>query len=188
MEAYTHHSFWQLYATSKPFRENIYNPDIFVRYSIDQLKNIYLTRLQIGYEHKSNGQYNTTDVMLNNRPMGNISRGIDMLYGILRFEDEQLHADLKFWVPISSLEDNPDLMDYMGYTSLELQYEKNRQVLRGVLQGNFITQKGSLELSYGYPIGKSVNLYIKGFSGYVDTLVDYNQHVNKIGVGFSFSH
>lgn len=185
--AYTHHSFWQLYAKSKPFRENIYNPEFFVRYPVRGLENFHLTNFQCGYEHKSNGQYDTTGVRINNHPIGNLSRGIDMLYGMFRFSGETWRADFKFWAPITSLNDNQNLMDYMGYTSLKIQYEYQRQIVTATIEGNIAYKKGSVELSYGYPIGRSVNLYIKGFSGYVDTLIDYQEHVNKIGVGFSFS-
>lgn len=185
--AYTHHSFWQLYAKSKPFRENIYNPEFFARYPLRGFENFHLTNFQCGYEHKSNGQYDTTGVMIDNHSVGNLSRGIDMLYGMFRFTGEQWRADFKFWTPITSLKDNPDIMSYMGYTSLRVQYEYNRQIITAEVQGNLASKKGSVELSYGYPIGKSVNLYVKGFSGYADTLIDYNEHVNKIGVGFSFS-
>lgn len=186
--AYTHHSFWQIYAYSKPFRENIYNPEFFVRFPIRGAG--HLTMIQAGYEHKSNGQYDTENVRLNNQLIGNLSKSIDVWYTMFRYSNENLRADLKLWYPMkNTLDDNPDMMDYYGYSSLQVRYKfSDNQVLSAMVRGNFATQKGTFEASYAYPLGKSINLYIKGFSGYVDTLVDYNQYVNKVGIGLSFSN
>ena len=185
--AYTHHSFWQIYAYSKPFRENIYNPELFVRFPIEGAGNF--TMVQTGYEHKSNGQYNTEGVVLNYHAIENLSKSMDLWYVLFRYSNENLRADLKIWYPINTLDDNPDMMDYYGYSSLRLKYKfADNQVLCGMIRGNLATQKGAVEMSYAYPLGKSINLFIRGFSGYVDTLIDYNQRVNKIGIGFSFSN
>lgn len=186
--AYSQHSFWQLYAKSKPFRENIYNPELFARYKLSGLQSIYLNTLQVGYEHMSNGQFNTNGVTINNHPIGNLSRSIDTLYTLFGFDKENWHGELKFWVPITSLDDNPELMDYMGYSSISISHEYERQIISAKLRGNMFSHKGSVEVSYAFPVGKSVNLYIKGYSGYVDTMIDYTQEVHKVGIGFSFSN
>ena len=186
--AYTHHSFWQLYAYSKPFRENIYNPELFVRFPVDQWHTYNLKMIQIGYEHQSNGQYNTENVQLNGVYIGNISRGVDTLYTTFRFSEDDLYVDLKFWYPLGALDDNPDIMQYYGYSSLHVRYYHDKQMLSAMMRGNILSRKGAVELQYDYPLKKSVNLFVKGFSGYVDTLIDYDRKVNKIGIGFSFSN
>ncbi|MFT7859899.1 MAG: phospholipase A [Sulfurimonas sp.] len=185
--SYTQHAFWQLYAHSKPFRENKYNPELFVRYDVVSTKVPSLKTLQIGYEHQSNGNPDTTFTSVDGQPIQNISRGINTLYTSFIFLYEELYVDLKFWYPIFSLEDNRDIMDYIGYNGVKVKYFYNGHVLSLDAKGNLATQKGSVEAAYSYPIGRSVNLYTKFFSGYGETLIDYDKHVNKFSIGFSFS-
>lgn len=185
--SYSQHAFWQLYADSKPFRENIYNPELFARYNIENWAIPKLKTLQVGYEHQSNGNPNTSYTTINGQPVGNISRGIDTLYTSFGFSYKEFHADLKIWAPITSLSDNKDLMDYIGYTGVTLKYFYDEQVLSVKARGNLATKKGSIEVGYSYPVGRSVNLYTKFFSGYTETLIDYDKHVNKFSLGFSFS-
>ncbi len=185
--AYSQHAFWQIYASSKPFRENIYNPELFGRYNIESWNIPNLKTLQVGYEHQSNGNPNTDNTTVDGQPIQNISRGIDTLYTSFGFSYKELHVDLKLWGPITSLSDNPNLMDYIGYTGVGIKYFHDEQVLSLKARGNLATKKGSIEVGYSYPVGHSVNLYTKFFSGYAETLIDYDKHVNKFSLGFSFS-
>lgn len=185
--SYSQHAFWQLYASSKPFRENVYNPEAFVRYDMEDSQIPYLHTLQIGYEHQSNGNPNTTYTTVDGQPIQNISRGINTLYTSFGFAYNEVYVDFKAWYPIFSLEDNPDIMHYIGYTGIGLKYFYNNKVFSLNARGNLATKKGSIEAAYSYPIGRSVNLYTKIFSGYAETLIDYKEHVNKFTIGFSFS-
>ncbi|MDH4944201.1 phospholipase A [Sulfurimonas sp. C5] len=185
--SYSQHAFWQLYTNSKPFRENIYNPEVFARYDIKNEDIPNLKTLQIGYEHQSNGNPNTTYTTVDGQRIQNISRGINTLYASFGFAHKELYADIKIWYPIFSLDDNPDIMHYIGYTGIGLKYFYNDQVFSLNARGNLATKKGSIEAAYSYPIGRSVNLYTKFFSGYAETLIDYREHLNKFSIGFSFS-
>lgn len=185
--SYSQHAFWQLYTHSKPFRENVYNPEAFVRYDLEGSKTLHLKTLQIGYEHQSNGNPDTTYTTVDGQPIQNISRAINTLYTSLGFAYKELYVDFKVWYPVFSLNDNPDMMDYIGYTGVGVKYFYNDQVFYLNARGNLATGKGSLEAAYAYPIGRSVNLYTKVFSGYTETLIDYKEHVNKFSIGFSFS-
>ncbi|WP_304546280.1 phospholipase A [Sulfurimonas microaerophilic] len=185
--SYSQHAFWQLYTTSKPFRENIYNPELFARYDIKSLNIEHLDSLQLGYEHQSNGNPDTTYTTVDGEAIGNISRGINTLYATVGLIHGNLHTDLRVWYPIFSLEDNPDIMDYIGYTGLGVKYFAGEEVFSMDLRGNLATKKGSVEVAYAYPVGRAVNLYFKVFSGYTETLIDYKNYVNKFSIGFSFS-
>ncbi|HDZ14959.1 MAG TPA: phospholipase, partial [Pricia sp.] len=46
--------------------------------------------------------------------------------------------------------------------------------------------RGSLEFNYLYPINKDLNLQAQFFTGYGETLVDYNHHQTTFGLGVSF--
>lgn len=186
--AYSQHAFWQIYAHSKPFRENVYNPELFAKYDMNIQELPSLKSLQIGYEHQSNGNPDTTDSTIDGVAIGNISRDINTLYAHFGFVHERLHTDLQVWVPVFSLDDNPDIMDYIGYTGIKMKYFYNHEIFSLSARGNLATKKGSLEISYAYPIGRSVNLYTKFFTGYTETLIDYKDYVNKFSLGFSFSN
>jgi phospholipase A1 len=68
-----------------------------------------------------------------------------------------------------------------------LPYGKSITTLK--LRQNVETGKGAQELSWSYPVTsqEDVYLYVKGFSGYGESLIDYDHYVTKFSVGFSFS-
>jgi len=83
---------------------------------------------------------------------------------------------------------NPELIDYMGHGHLRfiLPYKKSMTEL--TLRSNF-SAKNMVELSYSYPAlwSEDIFLYIKAFSGYGESLIDYDNSINKIGLGFSIT-
>ncbi|MDQ7067959.1 MAG: phospholipase A [Sulfurimonas sp.] len=186
--SYTHQAFWQIYINSAPFRETTYNPEGFVIFPIDDTESIFgLRSFKLTLAHKSNGQPNTEDVVFQNgQALGNISRSINYFKSTLRLQHDTLVTDLSVWVPISDLSDNPDIMDYMGYTSLKFTYFLNDNMFSIKTRGNIATQKGAVELTYSHPLIHN-NLYIKFFSGYMESLIDYNRKLTKLSIGFSFS-
>ena len=45
---------------------------------------------------------------------------------------------------------------------------------------------GAGELGWLFPFGKSgVYGYVKYFTGYSESLIDYNRHTDKVGIGFA---
>jgi len=186
--SYTHQAFWQIFIKSAPFRETTYNPEAFIIFPIEDRESIFgLRSLKFTLAHKSNGQPNTENVVFqNNQSLGNLSRSINYLQSTLRLQHDTLVTDLSVWVPIADLSDNPDIMDYMGYTSIKLTYFINDNMFSIKARGNIATQRGALEATYSHPLLHN-NLYIKFFSGYMESLIDYNRKVTKLSVGFSFS-
>ena len=69
-------------------------------------------------------------------------------------------------------DDNPDLSAYRGRSDLNLVWDGER---------------GSLELNWIYPVSGSrssgLNAYVQVFSGYGETLLDYNFKQTRIGLG-----
>ena len=187
--AYTQQAFWQLYIDSSPFRESLYNPEAFVDFPLQDADSILgLRSLTFGYAHESNGQPNTSGIVLNTSDvLDNLSRSINFLYIKLRMQHEALVTDLIFMEPISDLSDNPDIMDYRGRVSVKLTYFKYKNMFTLMARGNISTLKGAVEGTYSYPLIKDTNLYIKVFSGYGESLIDYNHNFTKYSIGFSFS-
>ena len=186
--SYTHQAFWQIYINSAPFRETTYNPEGFVIFPIEDKTSIFgLRSLKFTLAHKSNGQPDTSEVVFaNNQSLGNLSRSINYVKSTLRLQHDTLVTDISAWVPIASLDDNPDIMDYMGYTSIKFTYFLDDNMFSIKTRGNISTSKGAIELTYSHPLIHN-NLYVKFFSGYMESLVDYNRKVTKLSIGFSFS-
>jgi len=187
--AYTQHAFWQLYAVSSPFRENVYNPEAFVVFPLT--KNDWgIKSLKVAFAHRSNGQGSNENIEYPDdwQNRGNRSRSVNYFYTTMRLQHDTLITDINAWMPIvSSLDDNTDLMTYTGYTSVKFNYFFNKSLITLMARGNFATLKGAVELSYSYPIVKSVFFYTKLFSGYTESLIDYDTKITKLSIGFSFS-
>jgi phospholipase A1 len=87
-------------------------------------------------------------------------------------------------------DDNPDITDYWG----NMQFEYAR-CLDGVscehlwsakVRGNFATRRGSIETHWAFPTGsKQISWYVLLFSGYGESLIDYNHAENRIGIGIT---
>jgi len=190
--SYTQQSFWQIYAESAPFRETLYNPEGFVIFPISDDDNYFRFRsLKFALAHRSNGQPDTTEVTFsnNNSTLGNLSRSVNYVYTNLRLQHKTLVLDLKAWIPFPEdpeKSDNIDMMDYTGYTSAKITYfwGDNMFTLKG--RGNIETRKGALEATYSYPLVHNF-FFTKIFTGYGESLIDYNNYITKFSVGFSFS-
>lgn len=188
--AYTHQAFWQFYIDSSPFRESLYSPEAFVEFPIDDTTSIFkLKSLTFGYVHESNGQPDTEGVEFVNssKPLDNFSRSINYLHVKLRMQHDAFVSDWTLLAPIDDLSDNPDIMDYRGYTKAKFTYFLREHMFTLMARGNFTTFKGAAEATYSYPIINDANFYVKVFNGYGESLIDYNTNFTKYSVGFSFS-
>ena len=189
--AYSHKSFWQLYTYSAPFRETNYNPEGFVVFPVNDDKYFMKIRsVKFALAHMSNGQPNTSDVYVDGGKMNNLSKSINYFYSTIRMQHDTLIVDLRLQAPLGAgdnLSDNPDIMDYLGYSNIKLTYFYKKSILTFMGRGNFGTRRGALEATYSYPLQDETNLYIKFFSGYGESLIDYNRNLTKFSIGFSFS-
>lgn len=191
--SYSHQAFWQIYADSSPFRETIYNPEAFVIFPIlDDSSFLQMRSLKFAVAHKSNGQGNNKDVVYAtpaDNP-GNRSRSINYLYSTLTLQHDTIMTDLSVWVPFpgqDNLDDNPDLMEYIGYSSLKFSYFKNKHLITLMGRASLVTGYGAVEVTYSYPLMDGAFIYGKIFSGYAESLIDYNNYITKFAIGFSFS-
>jgi len=189
--SYSHQSFWQIYIKSAPFRETNYNPEGFVIIPINDTTSMFQLRsVKLAIAHKSNGQPNTENVDVNGVPLGNLSKSINYVYTTIRAQHKTHIIDLTFLAPMGTgdnLSDNPDLMDYWGYSKIKFTYFYHEHMFTLMARGNLRTGKGAAEATYSYPLEDNTNLYVKLFSGYSESLIDYNRNLNKAAIGFSFS-
>jgi len=176
--AYTQLSFWQAYVKSAYFRESNYNPAIFCTIPNPWINyNKYVKAFRFSVEHQSNGKG------------GEYERSWQFLAGSVYTQYKDIFIELKGWARIYGQKDyNPDLLDYLGHGSLQLTLPYKKNVLKLLLRSNF-SNHGAAKFSYSYPIADSngLFLYVQAFSGYGETLIDYNHYVNSCSIGFSFS-
>ncbi|MBT5934634.1 phospholipase A [Sulfurimonas sp.] len=189
--SYSHQAFWQIYIDSAPFRESTYNPEAFVIIPIEHKGSmISLRSFKLALAHQSNGQPNTSEIYFDqNQSLGNLSRSVNYVYGSLRGQYNGLIVDLKAWAPLPENKedsDNYDLMDYWGFSSLKLTYFIDEHMFTLMGRGNIGTQRGAIKATYSYPLVHN-NFYVKLFSGYGESLIDYNSKLTKLSFGFSFS-
>ncbi|CAA6810688.1 MAG: Phospholipase A1 precursor (EC; Outer membrane phospholipase A [uncultured Sulfurovum sp.] len=195
--SYTQHVWWKIYDDSAPFRETNYTPEVFMIVptsdSIDDKYN--LKGVKFGYRHQSNGQE------------GYQSRSWDRFFMAGLWQHENLFLKAEAWYripendksaayyagedPKSKGDDNPDISDYMGYGELTGDYLWGDRQVSVMLRNNFSfdDNKGAVSVSYTEPFFNSDNTYwyFNLFSGYGESLIDYNRNVNKVSMGFAFS-
>lgn len=186
--AYTQVSLWDLAAPSSPFLDTSYKPEVHYWWQnvtrADPDAHFHFD-LQGGYQHESNGK-DVPD-----------SRSINMLYlqPTLFFGDRnRLHLSLgaRAWVYILDLSDNPDIADYRGHFDVRatLGWPDNVQLSALARVGDGFDH-GSAMLDLTYPLfgasGRGLSLYLHAqyFTGYGESLLEYNRRSDAIRFGFS---
>jgi len=188
--SYSQQAFWQIYVTSSPFRETNYNPEAFVVFPIfSDISGFELRTIKFSIAHMSNGLGNH-DVMPNGDVV-NRSRSINYIYTDFAFQNDTLLTDFIVMAPYlgeKDLSDNPHIMDYWGYTAVKFTYFRGKNMFTFMGRGNIGTLRGAVEATYSHPIRDTKTyLYAKLFSGYGESLIDYNNNITKISIGFAFS-
>lgn len=181
--AYTQQNQWQVYNDnlSRPFRETNYMPELFVSYGpkLDLGGGFRWSVLNAGYNHQSNGR---TD---------QLSRSWDRLYAEAGVENGNLAIFGKLWwrIPEKDEEDdNPDITDYYGHGALSALYRWRGHSFLATARGNVSTGKGAFEFGWtSPPILGPLRGYVQVFTGYGESLIDYNWKQTTIGAGVALS-
>ena len=178
--AYTQQSYWQAYNSdnSSPFRETNHEPEVMLTFFTDAsyfgLRNRILT---IGLNHQSNGRAQE------------LSRSWNRIYAQFIFERGDYYLSFKPWIRLNEDvedDDNPDIEDYFGHFEIHALYYKNKYEIGLTLRNNLSAEnRGAVQLDWSYPINEQFKGYIQLFSGYGESLIDYDAYVNRIGFGFS---
>lgn len=179
--SYTQRSWWQLSnrGASSPFRETNYEPQIFLGWATDyRFAGWTLRDVELGLNHQSNGRSDPT------------SRSWNRVYARLMAQNGNFMAEVKPWYRLpesSSNDDNPDITKYMGYYRLKLGYMMGDSIFS--VQGNYNWNSGygGAELGWSYPISQHVRFYTQVFSGYGESLIDYNYRQTRVGVGVTLN-
>ena len=187
---YTQQSYWQLFSPdiSRPFRATDHEPEVMYVYPTD-LRLPLGWRLRysgIGLAHQSNGQ---------SLPL---SRSWNRTYLMAGMElDDRWTVQARVWKRIkegSGNDDNPDIVDYLGRGELQTTWNASASntfalTLRHSLQQH---TRGSARLEWLQTLGKgfgggksNLRLHTQLFTGYGDSLIDYNRKRTVLSVGLS---
>lgn len=172
--AYTQRSFWQAYnrGASAPFRETNYEPELMAVLPVDaQLAGWRLRMVNLGLLHQSNGQSSS------------LSRSWNRIYAQAGLERGNYTLLARIWKPTGDLSDNPDVTTFMGHGDLVGSYRWNDQELSVLLRRNFRTHHGAVQAAWSFPLAGEVAGYVQLFSGYGDSLINYNARQQTLGVG-----
>ena len=66
---------------------------------------------------------------------------------------------------------------------LTLTYRRDGNDYSALLRRNFSTGRGAVQLSWAWPLRGHLKGYTQVFSGYGQSLIDYNYYQNVIGLG-----
>ena len=175
--SYTQRSWWQLSnkKESAPFRETNYEPQLFLGWATDyKFAGWTLREIETGFNHESNGRSDPT------------SRSWNRAYARFMVQKGNLQLDLKPWYRFSESaqrDDNPEINRYMGYYRLKAGYRLGERVITATGRYNWNSGYGAAELGWSYPITKHVRFYTQVFSGYGESMIDYNFRQTRVGVG-----
>ncbi|MCG8709751.1 phospholipase A [Brenneria sp. 4F2] len=177
--SYTQRSWWQMSnkSQSSPFRETDYEPQIFLGWATDySLAGWTLRDVEVGFNHQSNGRSEPT------------SRSWNRAYARLMAQNGNWQVDVKPWLRFSdSRDDNPDITKYMGHYRLRVGYVWGDSVISAEGRYNWNTGYGGGELGWSYPMTEHVRFYTKVFSGYGESLIDYDHRQTRFGVGVTLN-
>lgn len=178
-------SFWQVFNSeiSKPFRETNYQPELFIAKPISfAIGPIKSELFSFGYMHQSNGR----DIPL--------SRSWDRLFVSYVFRAGSYYYSIRPWwrIPESSKDsptdrrgdDNPDIEKYLGHFEFHIARPFGNHVAEIMLRNNLRTDnKGAVLVDYSFPLNKRFKGLVQAFTGYGDSLINYNNYETRYSIG-----
>lgn len=186
---YTQQSYWQLFTPeiSRPFRATDHEPEVMYVYpTTAQLPFGWKWRYSgLGLVHQSNGQ---------SKPLSRSWNRVYLMTGMELGNSVSLNARLWKRVPESAgSDDNPGISDYIGRGELSAFWNVNKDntvsaTLRHSLSSS---DRGSLRLEWMRAVGSTLGgksnlrLHTALFSGYGDSMIDYNRKRTVFSVGLS---
>ena len=189
---YTQQSYWQLFSPeiSRPFRTTDHEPELVYIYPHQiALPGGWNYRLSgLGLVHQSNGQSDP------------LSRSWNRTYLMGAAEKElspesSLRLQARVWDRINEAaidDNNPGIENYIGRGELTANWQINKANTVGVTLRHSLRSeaRGSTRVDWtmapaGSPSYTGLRYHVQLFSGYGDSLLDYNKRRNVLSVGLS---
>ncbi|MDA8364496.1 MAG: phospholipase A [Gammaproteobacteria bacterium] len=180
--AYTQLSYWQSYVRSPFFRESDYEPAIFFQYALGHPLpwGWQWQSADVGAVHQSNGRG------------GNLERSWNRIYVGSTLAHNAWTVRVRAWYPIrdqSLMEHNPDIAHYLGYGEFVVSYHRGRQTFSLLSRNTVISgfSRGGTQLSWSFPLVQELHGYVQFYSGYGQSLIEYNHRTEALGIGISLN-
>lgn len=187
---YTQQSYWQFFTgrISRPFRSTDYEPEAMYVYPADiGLPGGWRLRYAgAGLSHQSNGRSLPT------------SRSWNRAYLMTGLElDDRFTVEARIWkrVAENDNDDNPDISGLIGRAELSGTWHMDKVNTLGATVRHSLRSPGhgSVRLDYFRALGKGarwgnlndLRLHAQVFSGYGDSLLDYNRRRNVVSLGLA---
>lgn len=182
---YTQQSHWQIYNSdlSRPFRENDFEPEAMWVVPTDyRLLGLRGRLLSFGLVHQSNGRAEP------------LSRSWNRAYAMVGLERDSFVLQAKAWKRLGesdASDDNPDIVDYIGKAEVLGFYQwpgGSSTTLR--LRTTFKREPswGSAQFDWRFAFTRNLYGYFQVFSGYGESLIDYNFRKTSVGLGISIGN
>ena len=185
--SYTQQSIWQMWngQDSAPFRSSDYQPEGFyivpIPDGMGDLGGGWRWRMvQLGIAHESNG-YGLP-----------LSRSWNYAYLGTAFthDDIMLRARFNQRLGEQGVDDNPHITDYIGNTELSAAWLPGETTMQLTARTSFKSwDRGSLKFEWTRPVWSArpdgLRYYVQLFSGYGETMLDYNHRQTSVGLGFT---
>lgn len=184
--AYSQKSFWQWLnrSDSSPFRETNYDPELFYRWIPDASKWNHWG-LDAGFEHESNGRGDFVS-----------SRSWNRVYLAPFHAKGKTLAYLKFWYRIPDKDgpssptnprgdENPEIVSYLGWSQFTLSRQiGGDQLISADLRASGRHGRGSVQINWSMPSGNDAVFWGASlFTGYGESLIDYNKSTTRLMLG-----
>jgi len=188
---YSQQSYWQFFnpGLSRPFRTTDHEPEITYIYPTEAALPLgwRLRYTGVSAVHQSNGQ---------SLPLSRSWNRTILLAGIEKGDTLRVMGRVWQRTPEKAADDdNPDISDFIGRGELTGYWDANPRNTLGLTVRHALRAqgKGSVRLEWfrtlgdaGQPFGQSgLRFHAQLFSGYGDTLVDYNRRRTVFSVGLS---
>ena len=189
---YTQQSYWQVFspAISRPFRSTDHEPELIYIYPHQiALPGGWSYRLSgLGLAHQSNGQ---SDPLSRSWNRVYLRGAAEKVLG----PDSSLRLQGRIWERLHEApadDNNPGIENYIGRAELTGTWQINKANTVGVTLRNSLRSqgRGSTRIDWlmapsASPSYTGLRYHVQLFSGYGDSLLDYNRRRNVLSVGLS---
>jgi phospholipase A1/A2 len=173
---YTHKVVWRILQYSSPLAESNLNPSVGVgKMWLDPKSKLHSLFFQIA--HESNGRDSIFSRSWNK---------VELFYGYPLTKHSIL--TLNIWYPFLYTHDNPHILEFMGYGTMEYHYlspQKRVAIDLSVRKGFAANLTGAIEAQLSYRLFRNSNQYlgIQWFRGFGEMMIAYNRPVNVVRLG-----
>lgn len=179
---YTQSSRWQVFnaSASRPFRETDYEPELMLNFRTHYSLFGWTGRMAgLSLTHQSNGR---------SIPL---SRSWNRVIASVGVDRPGWTVTFRYWDRLNesrSSDDNPDIEDYIGRGDVLITRNWGDHEISALLRHTLRDgerSRGAVEINWAFPIHGGLKGYAQFFSGYGESLIDYNHRANYFGIGVS---